>query len=360
MTTHAKSLTARATITRPRTTTTPGSGPATSDPNFTFSSQLVRPVVDALESSGLDAAALLARAGLPRALLDDPDGRVPCAPYGALLAFAQQELPRANLALRLARATPIGAYALVDYLVLSSETVGEGLRRLSRYYRLVGATSPLVLHEHEDPIRVDVGTSDVPFAVEYPVALPLLHLGHESDGRAVAQRVSFTHRPNDPAEYERAFGCPVHVNAAWNGFAFSRDVWRLPMRRRDPTLIRLLEPQAEAAVGGASTTGGMRERVRGAQVRALAAGDASVSAVARVLAVSPRTLQRRLTDEGTSFQQLLDDVRRETAERHLNDSVLAIAEISFVLGYSEPAAFHRAFKRWHRVTPQTYRAECRK
>jgi AraC-like DNA-binding protein len=131
------------------------------------------------------------------------------------------------------------------------------------------------------------------------------------------------------------------------------------MRRRDPSLIRLLEPQAEAAVGGASATEAMSARVRHAQARGLAAGEASVSAVARVLAVSPRTLQRRLADEGTSFHRLLDDVRREAAERHLDASVLAIGEISFMLGFSEPAAFHRAFKRWHRVTPQTYRARRR-
>jgi AraC-like DNA-binding protein len=82
-----------------------------------------------------------------------------------------------------------------------------------------------------------------------------------------------------------------------------------------------------------------------------------VGAIARTLAVSQRTLQRRLADEGTTYQAVLDDVRREMAERHLHDTALAIAEISFLLGYSEPAAFHRAFKRWHGVTPQTYRVD---
>ena len=313
----------------------------------------MRPVVDALRSSGLNATELMARAGLPRTLLDDPDGRVPCAAYGAVLALAQEAQPRVNLALRLAQATPIGAYALVDYLVLSSETIGAGLRRLSRYYRLVGATSPLLLHEYEDPIRVELGPAAIPFAAEYPIALQLLHLARESDGRAVAQWASFTHRPNDPGEFERVLGCPLRVNAAWNGFALSRDVWNLPLRRRDPSLVRLLEPHAEAAVSGETTAQAMRERVRRAQARGLAAGDASVRAIARTLAVSQRTLQRRLADEGTTYQAVLDDVRREMAERHLHDTALAIAEISFLLGYSEPAAFHRAFKRWHGVTPQT-------
>jgi AraC-like DNA-binding protein len=172
----------------------------------------------------------------------------------------------------------------------------------------------------------------------------------------VAKWVSFTHCPNDPAEYEQAFGCPVRVNAGWNGFALAEEVWDLPMRRRDPSLVRLLEPHADVAVSGATTPMALRERVRRAQARGLTAGDASVGTVARVLALSARTLQRRLADEGTSYQAELDHVRREVAERHLHDSALAIAEISFLLGYSEPAAFHRAFKRWHHVTPQAYRA----
>jgi AraC-like DNA-binding protein len=359
MTTRAKPLTTRATTPRSRPPITPAEGSRPLDPNFTFASQLVRPVAVALERLGLDAGALMARAGLARTLLDDPDGRIPCFEYGALLALAQQELPSESLALRLAQVTPIGAYPLVDYLVLSSETVGEGMRRLSRYHRLVNETTPLTLYEHEDPIRVDVGAAGIPFGAEYGIAISLLHLRRESDGRAAAQWVSFMHCPSDVAGFERALGCPIRVNATWNGYAFAPDVWSLPMRRRDPVLVRLLEPQAEAAVNVAAPAASLSTRVRQAQGRGLPAGEASVAAIARALAISPRTLQRRLADEGATFQQLLDDVRRGMAERHLSESALAIAEISFLLGYSEPAAFHRAFRRWHRVTPQAYRAERR-
>ena len=313
-------------------------------------------MVAALERIGIDAGSLLARTGITRGQLDDPDARVPCEPYTRLLALAQQEMPRENLALRLAQVTPMGAYPLIDYLVLSSETVGEGLRRLSRYYRLVSPMSSLVLHTQEDPIRVDVGAAGLPFAAEFSVAIMLLHLRRESAGRAVAAWVSFMRPPVDAAAYERALGCPVRVHEAWNGCAMTKDVWNLPMRRRDPVLIRLLEPQADVAVAAAATPETLVVRVSRALAHGLAGGNASIASVARVLALSPRTLQRRLTGEGVSFQRLLDDTRRGLADRHLSDSALAIAEIAFLLGYSEPAAFHRAFKRWHAVTPQEFRA----
>jgi AraC-like DNA-binding protein len=87
----------------------------------------------------------------------------------------------------------------------------------------------------------------------------------------------------------------------------------------------------------------------------LTKGQTEIEVIARDLGTSPRTLQRRLSSAGLSYQELLDNVRRDTAERFIGNSTLSIGEIAYLLGYSEPAAFHRAFKRWHEVTPQAFR-----
>jgi AraC-like DNA-binding protein len=83
----------------------------------------------------------------------------------------------------------------------------------------------------------------------------------------------------------------------------------------------------------------------------------SVEAVARRLAMSPRTLQRRLSEEGTSFDSLREEMRKQTAETFLADRTLAVSEVAFLLGFSEPGAFHRAFKRWHNTTPDAFRRQ---
>jgi AraC-like DNA-binding protein len=88
----------------------------------------------------------------------------------------------------------------------------------------------------------------------------------------------------------------------------------------------------------------------------MTAGEVELDAVARRLATTPRTLQRRLARAGTSFESLRDGARREAAVLYLADTALSIGEIGYLLGYSEPAAFHRAFKRWHGTTPQAFRA----
>lgn len=315
----------------------------------------VRALLEAFGRLGYDVEVLREAADLPRERLADPDGLVPCTAYGALIEAAQHARPRKNVALHLAQNTPIGAYPLIDYLVLSSPTLGEGLRRVSRYYRLVGSLTPLEVRDDEDPIRV-VLDCNIPFFTEYSVALPLLHIGREAGGDVRAHHASFRHRPEDVAELEAAFGCEVRVDASWNGFALSRDAWGYVMPRRDPVLLGLLERHADAMMSSLPGHETFALRVRRAQANGLADGEASIEGIARTLAITPRTLQRRLADEGTTFQKELDQVRRSAAERHLKATMFSIAEISFVLGYSEPAAFHRAFRRWNRTTPQAFRA----
>jgi len=92
-----------------------------------------------------------------------------------------------------------------------------------------------------------------------------------------------------------------------------------------------------------------------------AGSDMRIEALARQLAMSPRTLQRRLAAEQVSYQELLDDARKEAAARYLGESTLAICEVAYLVGYSEPAPFHRAFKRWYGMTPENFRRQrCRR
>lgn len=317
-----------------------------------------RPIFEAFERLGCDGERLLGSAGLTRGQLADPDGRVSCAACDALVSAALREHPLENPGLALAALTPVGAYPLMDYLVLSSDTVGEGMTRLARYYRLVGSGATLTIGEEDDQLTVRADYADR-FWTEYGLSLPLIHIRRESEGRARPVWVSFVHRPANTRAFEDAFGCAVRTGERWNGFAMTRDTWRLPMRRRDPALLGLLEAHADEVLSRLPEPGDIVSRVRRAIDAGLARGEFAMDAVARVLVLAPRTLQRRLARAGTTFHGLLEEARREAAGRHLAASDLSIAEISFALGYSEPAAFHRAFRRWHGVTPQVFRASRR-
>jgi AraC-like DNA-binding protein len=324
----------------------------------------LRAFLEAFGRLGYDVQELRQAVGLSPEQLLDPDALVPMSATPALFGRAMAVRPLKNLALRMALETPFGAFPLLDHLVATCKTVGDALSQLARYFRLVCAPIEIEIREDEDPIRVVyrqtcVGPS---FSIEYSISLAVDHIRREADGRVDVVRVSFMHTPEDLADFEQRLHCPVSAPADWNGFALTRASWKIPARRRDATLHGLLESQADAVVSRQPRSGSASDELRHALAVRLARGDAevqSIEALARQLAMSPRTLQRRLADGGSSYQEILGETRREAAERFLAESALSAAEVGYLLGYSEPAAFHRAFKRWHGVTPVEFRRRAR-
>ena len=315
----------------------------------------VRVIVDGLARLGHDTPRLLRDAGVNRDDLADPDGRIPCGVVGALVRGAIAEKPAPNLGTRIGAATPIGAFPLIDYLIVTTETVAHGLEQLARYFRLLAVPVTLRFDQAAELTRIVYVGPQNPFAYEFSIALLVAHLREETSGRFSAEYVSFTHVPDDVKEVERILGCRVKTQASWNGLALTSAVWNLPLRRRDTALKQLLERHADEMIARLPSVGGAALEVRRLLASRTAGGDTRIESVARALATSPRSLQRKLVAEGTRYKTLLEAARREAAERYLGDSSLPIAEVAYLLGYSERAAFHRAFKQWTGVTPQHFR-----
>jgi AraC-like DNA-binding protein len=338
MTERANQLTIRA---KPREPTNPAA--------------IVLVFVNALERLGYSPELLLAGTGVSRKDLENPGAPIHCSVIGSVLASAMQARPMKNLAMRMAAETPIGAFPLIDYLVVTSENVAAGLKQLARYFRLEDAPYTLYFREDEDPVRVLVeGTADA-FSIEFEIALCVSHLREETEHQVQPAFVSFIHCPDDVAEMERTLGCPIHWNAAWNGLAFPREMWQLPLRRRDPVLRKVLEQHADEIAERLPAADGVALEVRRALASRIAKGDVQIASIARALATSTRSLQRRLSAAGVTYQDLLDQTRREAANTYLRVATLSIGEVAYLLGYSEPAAFHRAFKRWTGMGPQEFR-----
>jgi AraC-like DNA-binding protein len=326
---------------------------------FSMPANDVRALMNAFGSCGYDVASLLRSAGLSDAELSNPDVRISCEKLGQIITSAQRTRFTPNLALHLAHATPLGAYPLLDYVVLTSETVGAGVRGLARYFRLVGNPIAIEVDEDSDPIRIDLAGGAAAFNVEFVTSLMQLHLRQETDDTFSFSGVSFRHKPDDVVAFERALGCRVRSLAPVNSINVTSDVWRLRLRRRDPLLHRILETHADDVLARTPEREGLALDVQRALTSHLAGGDTRLGVVARQLALSPRTLQRRLTGEGVSYRQLLEHARKEAAGRYIGESTLAICEVAFLVGYSEPGPFHRAFKRWFGITPETFRAKAR-
>jgi AraC-like DNA-binding protein len=331
MTTRATKLTERA------MRANPGGAQATRVPANT-----VRVFVDGLERLGYDMKSALEQIGVRRSDVADVDAYLSCAVLPEMLGTAMRQRPMKNLAARLAAETPIGAFPLVDYLVVTSDTVGAGLRQLARYLRLNEAPYALDPRADEDPIRVVFNRPLNAFTAEFGVSLTVLHLRKETQGELIITSVSFSHIPDDAAEIEQLLGCPISIHASWDGFLLPRESWEMPLRRRDSVLRSVLEQHAATFAAKEREKETVACEVGRVLASRMAEGETHIDVVARALARSARSLQRQLAAAGLSYQQVLDNTRREAAHEYLSNPTLSTGEVAYLLGYSEPAAFHRA------------------
>ena len=315
-----------------------------------------RAMLAAFDALGLDAAAIRTEADIAHEALQDSDHELAIEKYAALWLSAQARWQRPNLGAHTGANVPNGAYQLLDYLVASCGTVGEGFSRLARYTRIVSTALELSVVERtagDAPIqiRLELPEPRAPVLAEFATALIVTRfrqLGAPSDG---LRAIEFRHEGvEDPI-----FGCPVRFGALRDAILLSPTAWTAPLPRGDAKLLATLERHARPLLGdrGEET---VAARVRAAIVACIDAGDVRISVVARRLGMSGRKLQSALQLEGASFQRLLDEERSALAVEYLKDTGLSIAEVAYLLGYSEPSAFTRAFTRWAGQSPTELRA----
>ena len=266
------------------------------------------------------------------------------------------------LGIHLAESLPRGALDLIEYALRSSASLENGLDRLARYGRLLSDRVAVRTHRKKESLLFlvhDTATTALhPARAEFALAMAL-KLSRDSTGADITPvRVCFTHpAPDDTAEHRRFFHERVRFAAGSSSMSLRASDAARPMREADAALAGIIRRRLENALGDRdrASAGDMSTRVRRILVERLGQSVLTLDEVATTLAVSRRTLTRRLAEERASFRQMLDDVRRDFARALLQDRSLSIGDIAFFLQYSEPAAFHRSFRRWTGRTPQAFR-----
>lgn len=322
-----------------------------------------RAVLEACEQLGMDIDGVLQRAGVDRATVYDPDARLTPAQADGIWREAMGRSPDPDLALRSAEAVPFGAYAVLDYLVAASPTLGEGLRRVSTYFRLVDPRGEIRISETGERPKLVFGTPQAggkvpPPAQQYTWAILVLRGRHVTRKAWVPARVAFTFpEPPQIGEYLRIFGVKPEFGAAEAEIEFARETWSLPAGGSEPRLLSILEAHARLLIEKLPVADELVAGVEKAITSELSGGDPSITRIGRKLAMSPRTLQRRLAEAGTNYGAVLDGVRLEWAKMYLAQPGVALCEVSWLLGFSEQSAFNRSFKRWTGLSPGRYRQQ---
>ncbi|MEW6703418.1 MAG: AraC family transcriptional regulator [Pseudomonadota bacterium] len=312
---------------------------------------------DVFTQHGLDADALFAEAGLEVGDVDVDLGQLTDA-FSRTWALAVSKT--GNPAIGLTKPThPLASLGVLSHVVLAASDVRSALQSLARFTHLASPTAAVEMRVVGE--RCQIGLQIMPGRL--PVApqrfdylgITCLRGIHWVTGREVRPLV-FHHPGAEPARPElwrEAFGCPVVFNAPECMLELPAHELSQPIPTADPTVSDLCEriaAQIAEAQGGSVSV-----RVRQVLMKHLSKGDPRRETVAATLCMSERTLQRRLTEEGTSFAELVDEVRREAAERYFRHGDFSPTEITFALGFSDPSNFYRACKRWFGRSPSTMR-----
>lgn len=318
-------------------------------------------MIDACAGLGLDTTQILAAAKLDPATLEDPDARLPLEQVEALWQKAYALSGDPNLALHAIERLPFGCYRVIDFLASSAPTIGAALAKVSDYFPIIHSVVRLpyvvgdryVTFSAEAPSRPSTITR--PYA-EYVLAAVFLRTRIATNQQFPLMRVEFSHpRPADISEHERIFACEVRFGADACRMVLARDVWDMPRTGGDPDLFSVLDSHARMLLEKRPAADDIVARVRGAIESELRGGDPRLESIAKRLAMSPRTLQRRLRDRGILFNDVLDEMRYQAAKSYLAPGDIAGTEVAYLLGFSEPSSFNRAFKRWSGRTPTEYR-----
>jgi AraC-like DNA-binding protein len=329
--------------------------------HYYVTSPLLWPMVLGLKALGLDTDALLATTGVSQDLLKNPDSRFPAETGLRLLQAALDASGDENLGLRLSELYAPGVFTVLDYLAHSSDTLREAIERTCSYERI-----------HQNGVRTTLEVEGARAMLKQQTLVPwplprqvsenslanMLVIGRHLTGKAlIPQAVWFTHpEPRDTREHKRLFGCPLRFNAEYDALVFDAAWLDLPLQNANRQLAETLERHARELLGKLSRGHQLSDRVRETVAARLPNGVISLDRIARALDIKPRTLQRRLREEGTSHEQLLEELRIELALRYLAEADLGIEDVALMLGFSDSRAFRRAFKRWRGVSPSEHRA----
>lgn len=332
----------------------------------TFSIAIVRDIVQYVAAQGVEINRLYSAANIDPLWLDDPDRQVSGEVLKYLWREASAQTGDHHLGLHIGEAFDLSAIGIVGYVLLNCETYGQVLEKLSQYTRLF---SQGVVIQHRDSdgwVQCDceiVGNVknyllDEPRHPIESTFAALMTATQQLTGNSLpAHAVWFQHpSPEDCSEHQRIFQTLVQFSQPMNRIVFKSTCLDWSVRSANTNLLSVFELHAATMLKAQNQAHSYTQKVMQAITHHLQGEVPIIDAIARNLMISVRQLQRELQAENTSYQQLLDETRKELALRHLKNQETSIHDVAFLLGFSEPSAFHRAFKRWTGQTPRSYRS----
>ena len=311
---------------------------------------------------GVDRAALVAQSGIDAAALDDPDNRIPLDAYKALMRAAKAMTGDDALALHLGATQDFKEISVVGLICYAAPTMGEALMELNRYARLAAEVDfPAeggrfqVLPRDGALWLVDTrsGPEDFPEMTESTWSRFISETARHFPEAPFAKAVHVPHaQPAYADVYAEVLKVPVSFSAPQNAIEIDASWLSLPLHNPNRYVFGVLSEHADRLLADLQTARSVRAQVEAYLIPVLHKGDVGMAQLARDLGLSRPTLYRRLREEGVTYEALVDDLRRRMAMHYLDGGKTSVSETAYLVGFSDPSSFSRAFKRWTGASPR--------
>jgi AraC-like DNA-binding protein len=323
-----------------------------------------RQAIAVLRKHNVPIAPLLKRVGVSEGDIDNRQRRISALAQGQLLEYAAEALRDNVFGLHLAQQANPREAGLLFYVASAAENIGEALALYARYCRIVNEAVRLKLIRSPEGVIVETKFVGLPrhFTwqnTESMIAVLIKGLQEMAGRDFRPTRVTFTLAHNSELrEFERFFGCPVEFSASADQFGLSNETLAIPLVTEDRHLLDTLQPICDEAAKDRDTAHGtLRSLVENEVQKLLPHGRANRQRVAKALGLSERTLSQRLAEEDTSYEKVVDRLRRSLALQYIKEPSLSLPQIAWLLGYGGPTSFNYAFARWTGLSASEARNE---
>jgi len=315
-----------------------------------------------LDSLKVDIDAFLRSLGVDPEMVRSPDTRLPIETYLLIQDEAAEYVNDPYFGLHMGEFAEAGSWSILGYMMMNCKNLGEAFEKSGRYSRIIGNLIEARAELKFNKIKAIFFTpSHAPkmsrhcFESTFSSSVRMMRALTGVDISPL--EVTFIYpEPESRSEYERIFKCPVLFGQKDNSFTIAMSVVNIPILMANPGLLEYFEKYAQDFLAEMDRQNEHTRVVTKIILSRLDDEALSINKVAKEMAVSVRTLQKRLEDEGVIFSDLLKDIRQRLAQKYLHENY-SVEQITYLLGFSEPSVFRKAFKKWSGVTPREYREQ---
>jgi AraC-like DNA-binding protein len=320
-------------------------------------------LLEAIGSAGANPDQVLRAVPLDRAVLSKADGFIPCSLFARLLEEAARATGDPCFGLHFGERFNVKNIGPLTYVVLNAPSMTIADEHVARYLKLYNQAAKVFFTVEGQRAYLQYVLMGLEIEAprqqnEYSMAIRLNTIRMMAGSQWAPLEVRFAHEaPEQIAEHLRIFGAPVLFGYPTNAFVIEREFLERQIPAADKRLYQIMRRYLEQVLAEIPQEEGVLASVRRAVAESMREGDPNLARVAKKIAMSPRTLQRQLKQQGMEFKKLVDDTRQRFALSYLRNRRNTLTEIAFLLGYSDVSAFNRAFKRWTGSTPIAYRGQ---